>query len=108
MKNYHGIIERPRNGIAERASRRVKQGTSVVVLQSGLDERWWAPLDSILSVSNENFSRGGREFTYRTVGKFDTIHWNVANLVKTQHGIIVFQHSTDLTRIAWMKDRHAE
>ena len=30
------------NGIAERAVRRVKEGTSVVLLQSGLDERWWS------------------------------------------------------------------
>ena len=30
------------NGIAERAVRRVKEGTSAVVLQSGLDEKWWA------------------------------------------------------------------
>ena len=30
------------NGIAERAVRRVKEGTSPVLLQSGLDEKWWA------------------------------------------------------------------
>ena len=30
------------NGIAERAVRRVKEGTSVVLLQSGLHENWWA------------------------------------------------------------------
>ena len=30
------------NGIAERAVRGVKQGTSAVSLQSGLDERWWS------------------------------------------------------------------
>ena len=30
------------NGIAERAFRRVKEGTSAVLLQSGLDERWWS------------------------------------------------------------------
>ena len=30
------------NGIAERAVRRVKDGTSAVLLQSGLDESWWA------------------------------------------------------------------
>ena len=30
------------NGIAERAVRRVKEGTSAVVLQSGLNESWWA------------------------------------------------------------------
>ena len=28
-------------GLAERAVRRVKEGTSAVLLQSGLDERWW-------------------------------------------------------------------
>ena len=33
------------NGIAERAVRRVKEGTSAVLLQSGLNERWWS--DSI-------------------------------------------------------------
>ena len=30
------------NGIAERAVRRVKEGTSAALLQSGLDERWWS------------------------------------------------------------------
>ena len=30
------------NEIAERAVRRVKEGTSAVLLQSGLDENWWA------------------------------------------------------------------
>ena len=29
------------NGIAERAVRRVKEGTSVVLLQSGLGNEWW-------------------------------------------------------------------
>ena len=29
------------NGIAESAVRRVKEGTSAVLLQSGLDEKWW-------------------------------------------------------------------
>ena len=29
------------NGVAERAVRRVKEGTSAVLLQSGLDEKWW-------------------------------------------------------------------
>ena len=31
------------NGIAERAVRREKEGTSAVLLQSGLDENWWSP-----------------------------------------------------------------
>ena len=30
------------NGIPERAVRKVKEGTSAVLLQSGLDENWWA------------------------------------------------------------------
>ena len=30
------------NGIAERPVRRVKEGTSAVLLQSGLNESWWA------------------------------------------------------------------
>ena len=30
------------NGIAERAVRSVKEGTSAVLLQSGLNESWWA------------------------------------------------------------------
>ena len=30
------------DGIAERAVRRIKEGTSAVLLQSGLDEKWWA------------------------------------------------------------------
>ena len=30
------------NGIAERAVRRVKEGTSAILLQSGLGEKWWA------------------------------------------------------------------
>ena len=30
------------NGIAQRAVRRVKEGTPAVLLQSGLDDKWWA------------------------------------------------------------------
>ena len=30
------------NGIAARATRKTKEGTSAVLLQSGLDEKWWA------------------------------------------------------------------
>ena len=48
MRNYPGIIVRQRHTdqkqmvIAERAVRRAKEGTSAVLLQSGLDNEWWA------------------------------------------------------------------
>ena len=46
VKIFPGIIVRRHRtetkGIAERAVRRVKEGTSPVLLQSGLDENWWA------------------------------------------------------------------
>ena len=48
MKIFPGIIarlhhtDRRPNGIAERAVRRVKEGTSAVLLQSGLNVSWWA------------------------------------------------------------------
>ena len=48
VKIFPGIIARlhhtvrKQNGIAERAARRVKEGTSAVLLQSGLNESWWA------------------------------------------------------------------
>ena len=39
------------NGIAERAVRRVKEGTSAVLLQSGLNESWWVRLYGMLHLS---------------------------------------------------------
>ena len=39
------------NGIAERAVRRVKEGTSAVLLQSGLNETWWADSMELLYLS---------------------------------------------------------
>ena len=48
VKIFPGIIarlhhtDRRQNGIAGRAVRRVKEGTSAVLLQSGLNESWWA------------------------------------------------------------------
>ena len=47
VKISPGIIARPTphrsetNAIAERAARRVKEGTSAVLFQSLLDEKWW-------------------------------------------------------------------
>ena len=46
MKIFPGIIRRQHrsetHGVAERAVRRIKEGTSAVLLQSGLDKKWWA------------------------------------------------------------------
>ena len=39
------------NGIAERAVRRVKEGTSAVLLQSGLGSAWWADSIGVLLLS---------------------------------------------------------
>ena len=39
------------NGIAERAVRRVKEGTSAVLLQSGLNESWWGRFYGMLYLS---------------------------------------------------------
>ena len=61
------------NGIAERAVRRVKEGTSAVLLQSGLDEKWWADsmecccylrnvLDPLAFAKTPNESRIGEPF----------------------------------------------
>ena len=39
------------NGIAERSVRRVKEGTSAVLLQSGLNESWWGRFYGTLNLS---------------------------------------------------------
>ena len=47
-KHYHGIIESPRfvaqkqTELQKRAFRRVKEGTSAVLSQSGSDDKWWS------------------------------------------------------------------
>ena len=46
------------NGIAERAVRRVKEGTSAVLLQSGLNESWWA--DSMVCETSQTCCLMGR------------------------------------------------
>ena len=49
LKNYPGIIlcaswshRSETNGIVKREVRSIEEGTSAVLLQSGLDEKWWA------------------------------------------------------------------
>ena len=48
-------------GIAERAVRRVKEGTSAVLLQSGLDERWWSDNAMLLLLAKRPRPPGQRE-----------------------------------------------
>ena len=59
------------NGIAERAVRRVKEGTSAVLLQSGLDENWWE--DSMECYTNlrnvQDLLSGGKTPCERRFGK---------------------------------------
>ena len=42
------------NGVAERAVRRVKEGTSAVLLQSGLGNEWWADFYGMLLQSSKH------------------------------------------------------
>ena len=58
------------NGIAERAVRRVKEGTSAVLLQSGLNESWWADsmecytyLRNVTDLLSDGKTRGGSNKT---------------------------------------------
>ena len=40
-------------GSAERAVRKIKEGTGAVLLQSGLDEKWWASLRNIQNLLSD-------------------------------------------------------
>ena len=71
------------NGIAERAVCRVKEGTSAVLLQSGLNESWWADsmdcytylrnLTDLLSDGKTPYERRfGQPFKDRS---FRLVHW---------------------------------
>ena len=62
VKIFPGIIGEP-HGIAERAVRRVKEGTSAVLLPSGLDEKWWA--DTYLRNIQDLLSDGKTPFERR-------------------------------------------
>ena len=65
------------NGIAERAVRRVKEGISAVLLQSGLDENWWedpwnaVPISEIFKISYLM----GRHLMKDVLGKHSKDHW---------------------------------
>ena len=73
------------NGIAERALRRVKEGTSAVLLQSGLNESWWADsmeCDTHLWNVTDLLSDGKTPCERRVLGNhlkdhrlFHLVHW---------------------------------
>ena len=90
VKVFPGIIVRrtphrsETNGIAERAVRRVKGGTSAVLLQSGLNESWWGRFHGmgilICEIFKISFQMGrhhvrdvlGNHFKKRS---FRLVHW---------------------------------
>ena len=72
------------NGIAERSVRRVKEGTSAVLLQSGLDENWWADsmecftyLRNIQDLLSDGKTPYERRFwiTFLKDQSFRLVHW---------------------------------
>ena len=72
------------NGIGERAVRRVKEGISAVLLQSGLDENWWADceewytylrnIQDLLSDGKTPYERRFGDFFFENLS-FRLVHW---------------------------------
>ena len=71
------------NGIAERAVRRVKEGTSAVLLQSGLNESWWQILWNVTPIceTSQIYCLMGRRPMKDVLGNhlkdllFHLVHW---------------------------------
>ena len=71
------------NGIAERAVRRVMEGTSAVLLQSGLNESWWTDsMECYTDLRNvTDLLCGGKHHTRDVLGNhvkdrsFRLVHW---------------------------------
>ena len=71
------------SGIAERAVRRVKEGTSAVLLQSGLNDKWWSDsMECFCYLRNvQDLLAGGKSQNERRFGKsfkgpiFHLVHW---------------------------------
>ena len=94
VKISHGIIARLHHTdqkqiwIAERAVRRVKEGTSAVLLQSGLNESWWADsMDGIpICETSKIYDLMGRRPMKDVLGNhlkdrlFHLVHWLSINL----------------------------
>ena len=71
------------NGTAERAVRRVKEGTSAVLLQSGLNESWWADsvecytyLRNVTDLLSDGKTPSERRFGNHLKDRlFHLVHW---------------------------------
>ena len=88
-------------GIAERAVRSIKEGTSAVLLQSGLDEKWWAD-----SMECYTYLRNvGRPHTRDALGNhlkdrsFRLVHWL---------GITLFLRKTSQESINWERKSYLD
>ena len=91
------------NGIAERAVRRVKEGTSAVLLQSGLDENWWADsMECFTYLRNvQDLLPDGRPHTRDVLGNhlkdrsFRLVHWLSITIFlrKTSQESIILERS---------------
>ena len=71
------------------------------------------PMDSLLSVQNQDFSGDGEAESFSSRRKcrkspIQTILWNVANPVKNHHGIIVHQRLTDQKQMGLLRERCAK
>ena len=93
------------NGIAERAVRRVIDGTSAVLLQSGLDNEWWADsmecycnLRNIQDILSDGKTPNGRQFGMSFNGPA------IPNGAMVEHDPISAKGHTEITSI-WSKKR---
>ena len=73
------------NGIAERAVRRVEEGTSPVLLHSGLDEKWWSDsLECYCCLRNvqDRLADGNtvRKTIWRTIQRANNIFGSVGRI----------------------------
>ena len=85
------------NGIAERAVRRVKEGTCAVLLQSGLNENWWAD-----SMECDTYLRNVTDLlSYRT----ERSGVSVTSLRAVVGGRVVFNTRAKLLSFAILEQR---
>ena len=110
------------NGIAERAVRIAKEGTSAVLLQSGLNESWWADsmecytylrnvTDLLSETKLRKKPREACKSSWNPRGNQKsftlTIPWNSERLVKIFHGIIARPHHTHRRLMVLLKEQCA-